>query len=424
MKVAIQKLPKSIIELDIEVSAKDFEESRKRAVFNLAKDVNVKGFRKGKVPKEMVEKMVSQEKILQEAIEDCVQKHYFLAISENKIEALGKPEIEVQKPPVALDSPFEFKARVSILPEIKLPDYKEIASKVKRKEVKIEEKEIEDSLNWIRKSRAKFTLKNASCQKGDFIEIKFIEETTKEANEDAFILGEGHLLPGIQEKIVGMSAGEEREIETEFPQSHFRKDLAGKKTKVKVSLKSVQNVELPEANDQFAQNIGQFKNLEELKKNIKEGVQQEKETKESQRIRQEILEKISERLEIDVPEILVGHQKQQMMEDLKKRITKTLNISFEDYLMKIKKTEKELSDSFLLEAQKRVKASLVLREIVKTENIEVPDKELEEGTNKFLKQHSLSESTQKNLDLGQIKDYTREVISNEKALQLLEGLSK
>jgi len=448
MKTSVKKLPKSQIELKIEVSAEEFNQFIEKAAAELGKDLEIKGFRKGKVPKEIIEKEVGSEKILIEAADLTVEENYKKAILENKIEAILQPKIEIRK--LAKGDSFIFLAKTAVLPEIKLPDYKKIASKIKRKKNIVEEKEITEALKWLQKSRAKFTLKNQAAEIGDFVEIEYCRSTPlseprpsragslkpKEADyhetwKDAFILGEGHFLPGFEEKLIGMRAGpasapdgatagkEEKEFSLTIPEKHPLRKY-GREITLKVKMNSVQDVELPEIGDQLAKSLGKFENLAELKKNIKEGLNLEKERAESQRVKNEILEEINQASEYEVPEVLITREQEQMLENLKRNVPDSFKIPFVDYLKKIKKTEKEILDSFLPEARKKVKNFLVLREIGKREKIEVSENEIKEEVNKILKNYQNIETAQKNLDSEKLKDYTKEAIKNEKIFQLLE----
>ena len=288
MKASIEKLPDSQIEIFIEVSVEEFKKALDKACFDLGKDLEVEGFRKGKAPKEIIENKIGTEKISNAAVDDCVRENYLKAISENEIEPLGQPQIEIVKQ--AFGSPFQFRAKVSVLPEINLPDYKKIASQVEKREIQITEQEI-------------------------------------------------------------------------------------------------QRLKL------------------------------EKEKTEKERLRGEILEKIAQNSKMEVPLILIETEKKRMLEEFKKQVSQILQLSFEDYLFKIKKTEKELLDSFNSEAQKRIKNTLVLKEVKKQENIEVLEKELQEEMNRISKSYP-------NIDQTQLKDYSKEAIQNEKTLELLESFVK
>jgi len=405
MRSAVKNLSKSEVELEIEVPAEELNRFIEKACLNLGQNLEVKGFRKGKAPKEFVEKEIGKEKILIEAANLTVEENYRKAVLENKIEAIFQPKIEVKK--LARGNPFIFSAKTAVLPEVSLPDYKKIASKIKREEISIEDKEIESALKWLQKSRAKFSAKNQSAQKNDFVEIEYSSpQIGREAQKDAFILGEGHFLPGFEEKIIGMKSGEEKENIT------LNKD--GKEIILKIKIISVQDVELPEVNDEFAKSAAKFDNLDALKKNIKQGLILEKEQIEKQRARQEILEKIGEKTKVEIPDVLIENEQKQMLENLKKMVSERLKISFQDYLnphtksgqgvkgakfdevgpgygVGVKKTEKEIIDSFFPQAQKKVRNYLILREIGKKE-----------------------------LDLEEIKKYTTEAEKIEKIFQLLE----
>ena len=286
MKTTVQKLNSSQLELKIEIPAEEFKSFMEKAILNLGQDIEVEGFRKGKAPKEVIEKKTGQEKILQTAAQECIRENYIKAIKEQNLEPLGQPEIEILK--LAPGNSFEFKAKISILPKIKLPDYKKIASQVKKREVKVNDEEI---------ARLK----------------------------------------------------------------------------------------------------------------------QEKERVEKERLRNEILEKIAEESQIDTPQVLIESEQKRMMENIKQQVPQMLHISFEEYLKKIQKTEKDLLDSFLEEAKKRVKNSLVLREIERKEDVKVDEKELEAEMQKISQMNSA-------LDKNQLKEYGESVLKNEKILQLLENL--
>lgn len=424
MKVQISNLTKSQVELKIEVSAEDFEKCKKEAIKELAKNLKMEGFRPGKVPEEIAEKSLSQEMIMAEAAERAVQEYYRKAVLENKLFPLGQPEVKVLK--LAPENPFEFQATLAVMPQVKLPDYKKIASEVERKEVTVSDKELSDSMNWLQKSRAKFTLKQGGAEKGDFVEIEYNSLGIEGGKtfKDAFLLGEGKFLPGFEENMEGVSSGQEKEFKLEFPKDYAQKEIAGKEISFKVKMITVQKMDLPELGDEFAKNLGQFENLKSLEKSVKDGLQAEKENVETDRVRKEILDNISKKTEIDMPEILVESEKQRTLEDLKKRVEGQLKIPFSDYLAKIGKTEKDLLDSFSDQSEKKVKNSLVLREIANREEIQATEDEIKEDMNHILARFPDAKSAKAAFDLEDLREYTKEAIRNEKTFKLLENISK
>lgn len=424
MEISVKKLENLRVEIVFKVPKEEFEKFREKAILKLGQDLKIEGFRPGKAPREVVERGVGEVKILEEATRQLVEESYPKAILENKIEPIAQPEIEVLKSEDPSNNFFSFKASLFILPEIRLPDYKKVASQIKRNKVLIEETEIENALRWIQKSRAKFSLKAEPCEKSDFIEIEFsspqIDSGLK--RKDAFILGDGHFLPDFEENLVGMKNSQEKNFSLKFPENYFKKDIAGKDVEFKVKINSVQKMELPEMSDEWAKSFGNFNDLISLRNSLKEGVIKEKEIAESQRVRQEILEKLSDNSKFEIPEVLIEREKEVILGELKEKVSSSLNIKFEEYLDKIKKTEKEIRDTFSEEAKKKAKYDLILREISLKEKIEVSDEEIKkEITHIFQNQ---ADEKIKELDLENLKLYIKSEIRKIKTLNFLESLSK
>ena len=290
MKTTQKKLPKSQLEITFELTEEEFKHFMEHAIEHLKTHVKVDGFRPGKAPNSMVEDKIKPESLLMEAGDIAVRETYTKYILENKLEPVGNPEVSIIK--IAQGSPFIFKAVITVLPDVELPDYKEIAKAVKGPkgypEISVTEEEIQDSINYLQKTRAKFTLKNEGAEKKDFVEIIYQNkgiETNKEI-KDKFILGEGGFMPGFEDNLVGMKAGEEKEFRVKFPSSSQvsrseisedkKSPLAGKESDFKVKMISVQKMELPEINDEFAKQLGAYDTLVDLKNSMKKGIITEK----------------------------------------------------------------------------------------------------------------------------------------------------
>jgi trigger factor len=424
MKYTIKKLPKSKIEILFEIPFEEMEKFRKEAVLELTKLVKVEGFRPGKAPEKMVEGQIGEMKIMEEAAEHAINENYKKAVLESKIIPISQPQVEILK--LAPGNLFEFKVSVDIMPEVKIPDYKKIASESKRGEVSVDEKELEDSLLWLQKSRAKMSLKPEPAKKGDFVEIEYNSPQldSGKAYKDGFVLGEGHFFKGFEENLEGMKESEEKEFPLEFPKDYAQKNLAGKTINFKVKVKSVQKMELPELNDEFAKGLGKFNDLAALKENMKKGLTVEKQKAESDRIRSEILEKITAAAVCDIPDVLIEDEKARILLETKDRVLQGLGISFEEYLKQTNKTEKDLLDSFSEQAQKRVKGSIVLREIGGKENVVASEEEINEEVDSFFKKYPDMKSAGKEFDQERLREYTEDVIQNEKIFKLLETFVK
>jgi len=423
MKVELNNLPKSKIGILFEISWQEFAPYLDRARTELSQDLKIKGFRPGKIPEEIIRKEIGEEKILAQASKHVIKKKYADYVFEKNLEVISPPKVEILK--LAAKNPFSFKVEVEVLPEVELPNYKEIASRVKKREVSVEEKEIEETLNFLAKSKTEFKTQERKAENEDFLEIEYKSPQIENNKvfEDRFYLGKGQFVPGFEKNIIGMKKNEEREFTVTFPEEYeLKKDLAGKQVTFKVKLKKVQEAKLPELNDEFAKKLGNFKNLEELKKSIKEGIKKEKETIEKLRLREEILEEIASQTKIELPETLGALEKKHMLDDLKENVKNNLKIPFEQYLGEIKKSENDLKESFTDKAKKRVKGFLILREIGKREEIEVKEEEVTSLINELLKNLPNIENPEK-LDHQRLKEYYKGVIYNEKVMQLLTKAS-
>ncbi|OGZ72100.1 MAG: trigger factor [Candidatus Staskawiczbacteria bacterium RIFCSPLOWO2_01_FULL_38_12b] len=421
MKTSIKKLDKSQIEIQFELTAQEFAKYFDQAVLHLKEHVKMDGFRKGHVPANMVEEKIGKENILMEAGDLAVKWAYSKFVEEQKLEPIGDPDVQIKK--IAKGSEFLFTVKVTVLPEVTLPDYKEMVSRVKQHDVLVTEKEIQETIDYLQKSRAKFTLKNEPAIPGDFVEIEYATQSLNDgkAIKDRFILGNGGFLKDFEENVIGMQAGQEKEFTAKFPENTPRKDLAGKDATFNVKMLSVQKMELAQINDDFAKSLGTFDTLVALKENLKEGITLEKQETEKQRARSQMLEEISEKVNFDLPEKMVEFEKERLLEDLKVQVAGQFNIPFEQYLASVKKTEQEIKDTYRLEAEKRIKNFLVLRQIGKAENIEVTPEELAQDLPKLMKNYTQEQL--KKIDIGQLTEYSKGAIFNEKVFQKLENFS-
>lgn len=421
MKTNLKKLPKSEVEIDFEMDAEEFGKHAEGALLRFKESVKLDGFRQGHAPLNMIERKVGVENLLMEAGDLAVKDVYGKFMAENNLEPIGNPEVKILK--IAKGSPFEFKVKVAVFPEIKLPDYKEIAAKVKSKEISVDEKEVNAEMAYLQKSRAKFSQIDKGAENKDFVEIEYQNEKINGGKivKDKFILDEGGFAKDFENNLLGMKAGEEKDFVAKFPENSADKNIAGKDGNFKVKMASVQKMELPPLNDEFAKNLGKFENMAALKKDLKEGIAIEKSEDEKQRKRGEILEKIAEKVAVELPEKMTDYETQRLLENMKNQITQSMKMSFEEYLAFIIKTEEEIKRSFASQAEKGLKESLILSEIGKAERIEPSKEEVEAETNRIIKNYSKDQLEK--IDIAKLREYTKEAIVNEKVFQLLEKFS-
>lgn len=415
MKTKIKELPRSKIEILGEMPWEEFQPFAERAFQELNKGLTLKGFRPGKAPRDLAERHISKAQILEEAANIALEEKYAEAVRKHRLHPIGMPQGEVLK--LAHGNPFCFRVRADVLPEIFLPDYKEIASETKKKEIEVEEREIKEALEFLQRSRASFEEVKKPAQKGDFVEIEYQSPEVEQDRplKDIFFLGNGHLIEGFEKQLEGMKAGEEKEFELTFPADWIKKELAGKKATFKVKMNKVQLAKLPPLNDGLAKELGGFKDLEALKINIKQGIRREKEIKESQRWREEVLKKIAEKTSIEIPETLLVIEQKRTLEELKQTVKEGLKMEFDDYLKQINKKEEDLKQELLKTAETRIKHLLLLQEIGSQEKIEVSDEEISQALNSL--QTSYPQRSPQEID----KENLRGIIYNERVFKALES---
>ncbi|MFC1618206.1 trigger factor [Patescibacteria group bacterium] len=423
MKVEKKDLDKSQVELTITITPEEFNEFSNRAAANLAKDMKVEGFRPGKVPREIVEKNVGPEKLFEEAVRVAVPDTLVKAFADENIEAIGQPEIIPQK--VAIGNEFVYKAKVAILPKIELPDYSDI--KVERKKVDIADKDLEKVLEDLQKSRSKAVTVKRAAKKGDRVEVDFEAKLNKvtieggKSENHPVLIGEKKFVPGFEEKLEGMKADEEKDFAVIFPKDYYKKDLANREVDFHVKVKAVQEVELPKIDDEFAKSLGKFADVKALKAQIKKNMQHEKEHKEENKLEMEIIHKIADKIDFNLPDVLIKSEQKKIVDEMEQSMAQQ-GVKFQEYLDSIKKSREQLENDQSETAEKRVKASLVLRAVADKEKIEISAQDIEDEIAKIKKAHTdmYKGKAQQDFEDPKYKDYLRSLMLNRKVFGKLK----
>ncbi len=422
-KVDLNK-EESLAELEVTTSKEDLGPYFREAAQKLTKDKPLKGFRPGKAPVNVVVDTFGKERVLNEALDIAVPKMFVKAVVDNDIDAIDRPQLVIKK--ADMEEGVSFTAKVDILPKATLGDIKSI--KAERKKVEVSDKDVERELNVLAKMRSNYIDVARPAQKGDSVNVDFkvsIDDEVIEGGESKnhpVHIGEGHFVPGFEDKIVGISTGDEREFEIEFSKDYGKKEWAGKKASVWVKANAVQKQVVPEINDEFAKNLGKFDSLDNLKYVIKSNLVQEKEKKEGERLRGEIMEKMVEKSSFTrIPEALIEREIDHRLSDLEQMLA-VHKQTVEDYLQKRGKTISEVRESMKPEAEKSVKIGVCLQQFVKDENIEIEDKEVENAANEYLTQYASSKQAKKEVDPKRLKERVRNILLNQKALKVLEEM--
>jgi trigger factor len=419
MNYKITDKSESSKEIEITVPLEDMRNYLEQAAANLK--LEIKGFRPGKAPLKIVQDAVGEEKLWHEAVHLAINETYFKAIDETNMEAISSPQIEIDE--IKINQPLTYKASVTIIPELSLPDYKKIAKKTfsDKKDVEIGTKEIDEAINMIQKSRAKAVRVLRESKNGDEVIVDFqgkIDNILQEGlkgDKVSIVLGEKRFIKEFEEEIVGLKEGDKKDFTIKIP---FTKG-DHKNVEFNVEIVSVNERELPQIDDDFAKSLGDFSGIEDLKEKIKDNLKVEKEFKKNQSLRVKAIEMIGKESKTEIPELLIEREIDNMIQDLKLQLSQA-GLSLKDYLGQEKKEEKDLREEWKPEAQKRIKTSLVLREIAKREKIMIDEKELKKEVDNYLSQIS-DENAKKKIEIDQLEIYLRERITNEKVFQLLES---
>lgn len=418
----IKNLSKSEIELTITVLPEEYEVALQNAAKKLAETAVIKGFRPGTAPYDIIKQQLGEQKIMETAIEEIVQKNYFLAIDQEKIKTVGMPMITMEK--MAPGNEIIFKAKVALMPNVKLPDLSKI--NVNKKDIEITDKEIETVLTDLRKMRVKEVIKNDKATKDDKIIVDmemFINKVPVEGGQakgHQVYLNEQHYIPGFAEELIDLKKGDQKEFSLKFPKEHFQKHLAGKDVEIKVTAQDVYSLELPDLDENFAQSLGQ-KSLEELNKLLKENLHKEAEQKESERQEGAILEQLIEKSAFDeIPELLITAEKRKMFHELKHDLEHR-GLDIAKYLADIKKTEEEIFNDFQAGAEKRVKASLIAHQVAEDNKIVAEQKDLEAEIEVIKHTYNHDKKIEENLKQPEIIDAIKRTIQNKKVVEWLKN---
>jgi len=419
MKVEKEILPNSRIRLTIEISPQTFQRFYDEAFLKLSKDSSIPGFRPGKAPRHMAESQIGPDKIFSEALEAAIPQTYFWAVEESKIVPIEQPKIKI----IEFDAkkPIKYEAQVDILPQVKLGNYRRIRAGLRFK--KITEKEVELALKNLQKSKAEYKKVSRATKRGDRVEIDFegyldnvkLEQLT--SKNHPIVLGETKLIPGFEEKIIGMKAGNKKEFDLILPKQIPDQLIAGKKVRFKVEAKLVEEVMLPKIDDKWAAKISRFKTLLELTKDIKKTLENQAKVLAQQELEREVVEKLTNASSVEIPESLVKIEQERMLNDFIWRV-ESQGLKFDDYLRNIKKTREEILEGLKNEAERAVKIGLVISAFKEKEGIKVEDSEVEAEIEKYQK---LGQKIDKN-DEGARK-YVRNILGNRKAVRKLVGFA-
>ena len=410
-----EKLEKSRVALTIETSAEEFEAAVNKAYLKMRGKINVPGFRVGKAPRKIIEKMYGAEVFYEEAVNIILPDAYEAAVKEQELEVVGYPQVELES---CTKDGVVFKCTVAVYPEVKLGQYKGLEAP--KAEVKVAAADVNARLKEMADRNSRLVSVDRAVKKGDTADIDFegfdngvAFDGGKGENFDLEI-GSGSFVPGFEEQLIGMKAGEEKDIDITFPEN-YTPELAGKPVVFHVKVNEVKVKEVPALDDEFAKDVSEFDTLKELKADIKKKLTAER-TESAQRAFEDVLmAKVAEGVEADVPHEMVELQAEQMTEGFKQQLA-SQGIPFDQYLKMTNTTEADFKSQAYGPAEQQVKMDLAISAIVKAENLEAADDEVEAEMKKVADRYGM--------DLDTVKKYLRpeevkEQVIREKVIKLV-----
>lgn len=379
MKTTVKKLSDTKVELTISLGSEELSAAEQVALTKMAADVKVPGFRKGKVPVSVAAKHVNPAALQEQTLDNALSKAVAEAFMAEKIQALDRPAVDVKK--FVPGQELEFTAEVEIIPPAKLGNYKKL--KAKRQAVKVEDKEVEEIITRMRENFTEKTEVKRAAKEGDEAVIDFTGKKDDvpfdggAAKDFALKLGSGQFIPGFEEGVVGHKAGETFDLKLTFPKDYHAKELAGADVVFTVTLHKVNELSLPEVNDEFAAKCGPFTSVDELKADIKREITAQKEREADEKLKDDLVGELAEASKVALPELLIDDQVRSIEQDLMQNLMYR-GLTLDSYLQTQKFKDKDdwRAKEARPAAEKRVKAGLVLAELSKELGVEVSHEEL------------------------------------------------
>jgi trigger factor len=427
MSTKVEKLEKNFVGLEIEVSQEDFAKAYQAAVKKMGTKVEIDGFRKGKVPTALLEKNIGVEAILAEAADEIIPGAYFKAITEENLEPVDRPDVELVS--CEKDKALVFKAKVQVKPEVTLGDYKGLEANKTATEVKKEM--VDHEIETMRNRYAKIEdIEEGALTNGDIALFDYEGFVDGEAfdggkaENHSLEIGTGSFIPGFEEGMVGMVIGEEKEVSVTFPEEYHADNLKGKDAIFKVNLKGMKRKSLVALDDEFAKDVSEFETLDELKKDVEEKMSKALEEQSVNGLRMELMEKAAENATVEIPEPMIDTKIEGYVKDLEQRLSQQ-GATLEQYLEFSGLDMDKVKEEYKPRAEVQVKIDLVLEAIVKAESIEPTDEEVDQELDRMSAMYGQDkENLKAYFDAqGEMKSL-KNSIAYEKAVDLIQAEAK
>lgn len=420
MSLQVEKLEKNMAKLTIEASAEDFEKAIQKVYLKARGRINIPGFRKGKAPRKLIEKMYGTGVFYEDAANDLIPTAYAEALKDCDLEIVSRPEINVTQ--IESGKPFIFTAEVAVKPEVTLGEYKGV--EVEKSDVEVTDEDINKEVDKERENNSRtIDVDDRAVESGDIIKLDFdgsvdgVPFAGGKAENYTLTIGSGSFIPGFEDQLIGTKIGEDKDVTVTFPEDYHEKNLAGKEAVFKCKVNAITVKELPDADDEFASEVSEFETLAEYKEDIKKKLTEKKEKEARAKKEAQAVEKAVENATMEIPDAMIDTQVQSMMEDFARRM-QSQGLSLEQYFQFTGMDAKKMHDQMKPEALKRIQNSLVLEAVAKAENIEISDEKVDEEIAKMAEAYKMEVEKLK----GIIGDSERDQMKKDLAVQAAADL--
>ncbi|MGN0987432.1 MAG: trigger factor [Otoolea sp.] len=426
MSLQVEKLEKNMAKLTIEVPAEEFEAAIKTAYNRNKGRFNIPGFRKGKAPLSMIEKMYGVGIFYEDAANAVIDASYPKAVDECEEEIVSSPEIKVTQ--IEKGKDFIYEATVAIKPEVTLGEYKGV--EVEKVDATVTDEDVESALQAEQKKNGRLvTVEDRPVEDGDNTVIDFkgyVDGKAFDGGEGTdypLTIGSHSFIDTFEEQLIGKKIGETCEVNVTFPTEYHAPELAGKPAKFDVTIKEIKKNELPELNDEFASEVSDFDTLAEYKEDLKKKLQESKEKSAKTQTENKVIEKVVENAQMEIPQPMIDTQARGMVEDYARRL-QSQGLNIKDYMKYTGTTPESLMDQMTPEAVKRIKTRLVLEKVVEVENVTVADEAVDEQIAKMAEAYQMDVEKLKGLLGENEKEQIREDLKVQAAIDVLVAAAK
>lgn len=421
MSVQVENLEKNMAKLTIEVAAEEVEKAIQAAYLKERGKISLPGFRKGKVPRNMIEKMYGAAVFYEDAANTLIQENYPNAVDESGIDIVSRPTIDVVQ--IETGKPFIFTAEVAVRPEVKLGKY--LGVQVTKIDTSVSDEEVAEALEKERNNNARtVSVTDRAVANGDTAVIDyegFVDGVAFEGGKGenhSLEIGSHSFIDTFEEQLVGKNVGDEVEVNVTFPEQYHAADLAGKPAVFKVKINEIKTKELPELDDEFAQDVSEFDTLDAYKEDVKKRLTEQKENEAKRTKEDEAIQKIIDKSSMEIPEAMIQTQCENMVNEFAQRIAQS-GLSMDQYMQFSGLTVEKLLEQVRPEAETRIKSSLVLEQIAKDENIEVSDADIDAEVEKMAAAYGMEADKLKEYMGDAEKESMKRDLAVTKAVELI-----